>query len=294
MKSKRAVAIALLLLFIGAAAVYLLYRQGMIPSKEGQPTDVSYDGTVTILDVGQASCTVIESKGEYALIDAGHADGGSTDIVSYLSERGVGRIKILILTHFHYDHTSDVLDIMKTFGVDTIVIPRLSEENTPTSSFYRLLLENRNKGQYEIKFAHMGDTYSLGDGEIKIINETYNGGTANDTSIITTFTLGDAVYLDTGDAGVDVELMNLDLVPKNVSLYDSGHHGSSESNGHEFLKKIRPKMTVFSCGKDNEFHHPHPSVTRDLIGMNCSYLVTYEYGNVVYSLKEDRLLKEVH
>ena len=140
----------------------------------------------------------------------------------------------------------------------------------------------------------MGDTYSLGDGEIKIINETYNGGTANDTSIITTFTLGDAVYLDTGDAGVDVELMNLDLVPKNVSLYDSGHHGSSESNGHEFLKKIRPKMTVFSCGKDNEFHHPHPSVTRDLIGMNCSYLVTYEYGNVVYSLKEDRLLKEVH
>jgi len=284
----------LLLLFIGAAAGFAAYRYGLIPSGEPVPGEVSYDGTVTILNVGQASCTLIESKGEFALIDAGKAEGSPTDIVSYLSERGVDRIKVLVLTHFHYDHTSDVLDIIKTFGVDTIVIPRLSEENTPTSTFYRLLLENRSKGQYEVRFAHMNDTYAVGEGEIRIINETYNGGSINDTSIISTFTLGENIYLDTGDAGIDVEMMNLDLVPKDISIYDSGHHGSSDSNSHEFLKKIRPELTVFSCGKDNEFHHPHRSVTKDLKSMGCKYLVTHEYGNVVYSLKDDRLLKEVH
>ena len=39
-----------------------------------------------------------------------------------------------------------------------------------------------------------------------------------------------------------------------------GHHGSSTSTSEAFLKHIRPKEAVISCGYKNYYNHPAPIV----------------------------------
>ena len=50
----------------------------------------SYNNTVTAVDVGQAACTLIESEGQFALIDAGDA-GGSTNYYRLSSQPWCGK-----------------------------------------------------------------------------------------------------------------------------------------------------------------------------------------------------------
>lgn len=35
-----------------------------------------------------------------------------------------------------------------------------------------------------------------------------------------------------------------------------GHHGSKTSSCEEFIKKIKPKITLIGVGVDNKFGHP--------------------------------------
>ena len=64
--------LALSVLFSGCAELEKLKSQ---LADDSRP---DYSNTVTVLDVGQAACTLIESEGQFCLIDAGYA-GGTTD-----------------------------------------------------------------------------------------------------------------------------------------------------------------------------------------------------------------------
>ncbi len=266
-----------------------------------------YNNTVTVLNVGQAQCSLIESEGEFILLDAGFADG-STDIVTYLQDRGVEKISLFVLTHFHSDHTSEVLDVLRNFKVDTLLIPDLSEENTPTNSFYKALIEKAEKGQYKLALAQADKQFTVGDTTVTVLADTYNQRKAadegkntsqriNNTSIALTIThptsYGTFTMLDTGDCEIDVERQLLDKVPRNVDFFNAGHHGSKDANSKEFLEKINPNILVISCGKDNDYGHPHKQTIKRIEDLRITYVITYEYGNVVYSMDENRLLGEL-
>jgi competence protein ComEC len=40
----------------------------------------------------------------------------------------------------------------------------------------------------------------------------------------------------------------------------SAHHGSGTSSSEEFIKAIKPRMVVISCGRGNPYGHPLPYV----------------------------------
>ncbi len=46
-----------------------------------------------------------------------------------------------------------------------------------------------------------------------------------------------------------------------------GHHGSSSSSGEAFLNVVTPEYAVISCGKGNEYKHPHEETLANL--QNC-------------------------
>ncbi len=281
----------ILLVAIAVTGIRLMLKD----REEDTPSDPKvFENTVTVVNVGQGSCTVIQSDGQFALIDVGTGEDSKTDIPALLERRGADRIKTVVLTHFHYDHTSQMLDVMSRFKVDTVIIPDLSEENAPDTAFYRLLLENAGRDGYTVLRAKKDLTVDVGNGQLRVLADTNNSGDTNDTSVILTFTHGDFIYLDTGDAGIDTVNAVMDWIPSNVSLYDGGHHGSSDAISYDLMRKIRPKLTVFSCGQFNDFRHPHKKVTDSLKKLDLDYLTTREYGNVVYSITEDRLVKGVH
>jgi beta-lactamase superfamily II metal-dependent hydrolase len=74
------------------------------------------------------------------------------------------------------------------------------------------------------------------------------------------------------------------------------HHGGFTSSTVPFLNRVRPKIVVISCGRDNVYHDPHPDVlmryfrrgTRVLrTDMNGSINITTDGSHVHYDVFAD-------
>ncbi len=247
-----------------------------------------YNNTVTTLSVGQAACTLVESDGAFRLIDRGR-QGGDTDITAYLNSRNVKKIDLLVLSHFHYDHTSEALDIIRNFEIGTILIPTLSAENIPDTYFYKSLQEDSRNGYYSLMYAVKDMEIPVGNGKIKVLADTINTMGENNTSIVLSYTQDDFTWVYTGDIESDCDDIIINCLPENISLYTASHHGSRDSNSMEVMQKINPEYMVISCGKDNDYGHPHKKFIERAQALDIPYGITYEKGNIVYNMQTGQM-----
>lgn len=256
------------------------------------PVDISAVGdTVSVLSVGQADSALISSGGKYCLVDAGQTDSGDTQVIQYLKNAKVSEIELLIVTHFHTDHTSELLEIMDEFKIHTIVIPHLSQENTPTSSFFTAFLNKVEKYGISLKPAQKGDCYTIGNGSITILDDTYNDLTVNDTSIATLFEQDGFTWLNTGDGEAEYEQRLLKVFDGKVTLFTAGHHGSYTANTEQFIKAIQPDYVAISAGRDNEYGHPHKKALDVFEKENSSCNITFRDGTLIYSIKDKKRIE---
>ncbi len=65
------------------------------------------------------------------------------------------------------------------------------------------------------------------------------------------------------------------------TIYVAGHHGSHTSSSRRFLAMVKPKYGIISCGKDNEFGHPHESTLTNFKDVNARVYRTDELGTIV-------------
>ena len=283
----------LLYVIVLAIVSFVLTELGILVPADASPAELAKSGdTVSVLSVGQANSILISSGGKYCLIDAGHTEEGHTDPVSYLKEVGVTEIEMLVITHFHADHTSEILDVMDNFKVKKILIPNLTKENTPTSSFFTKLLDRVEERNIKLIAAQKGKSYTIGNGKLKVLDDTYNDLGVNDTSIATLFIQGDFTYLNTADGEKKYEKRLVEVFDDQVTLFVAGHHGSSTSNTKELMSVIRLKYIAISAGKDNEYGHPHKEVVELFHQENFAYNVTFEQNTLVYSITDGTLLTQ--
>ena len=281
----------LLYVIVLAVVSFVLTELGILVPAEANPVELTKSGdTVSVLSVGQANSILISSGGKYCLIDAGYTEEGHTDPVSYLKEVGVTEIEMLVITHFHSDHTSEILDVMDNFKVKKILIPNLTKENTPTSSFFNKMLTRVEERNIKLIAAQKGKSYTIGNGKLKVLDDTYNDLGVNDTSIATLFTQGDFTYLNTADGEKKYEKRFVEVFNKEVTLFVAGHHGSSTSNTEPLMSVIKPQFVAISAGKDNEYGHPHKETIELLEKENIQYNITFEEDTLVYSITEGVLL----
>lgn len=62
------------------------------------------------------------------------------------------------------------------------------------------------------------------------------------------------------------------------------HHGSSGSCGEEFLNRIRPRLSLISCGKNNAYGHPHEETLVRLKEVDSEVLSTVDYGAITIKI----------
>ncbi|MBU1741101.1 MAG: hypothetical protein KKC37_06110 [Proteobacteria bacterium] len=60
------------------------------------------------------------------------------------------------------------------------------------------------------------------------------------------------------------------------------HHGARRSNTARFLRKIRPKVIVFSAGFMNRYGHPHPAVLARAAMAGARVFRTDRHGAVTF------------
>ena len=90
-------------------------------------------GAVTVLDVGQGQSVLVRSGQFLCLVDCGgdSYDSAGDIAADFLGDYGVGRLDLLVLTHFHADHANGVTQLLKRVQVDTLAIPPATGKEEP-------------------------------------------------------------------------------------------------------------------------------------------------------------------
>lgn len=234
--------------------------------------------SVHFLDVGQGDSIFIElPDGKTMLIDAGenyHGEG----ILDYITARGCNAIDYLVATHPHTDHIGSMPYIVRNFEIGAVYMPKVSA----TTKTYESLLKAVKKKGLKIQTGKAG---------VRMIDDTENELTAdilapirldkdnlNNSSIVIRMTFGGTSFLFPGDA----ESSELSSISEDISsdVLKAGHHGSRTSTTKSLLKRVKPKITVISCGADNDYGHPHRKVLDLLENTDCAVYRTDLDGTV--------------
>jgi len=246
--------------------------------------------TVHFIDVGQGDCELIEANGHFLLIDGGER-GNEEKVIKYLRRQGVERLDYVVSTHPHSDHLGGLAyGVLAAFPVGTVIAPRFSPENTPTTQTYERFLDAVSDlvaNGTAAKYARPGDVYPLGPASFTILGPLKEDGrNYNNDSVIVRVEYQNKAALFMGDAEKTVENALVKEYGKDLQadLLKAGHHGSKTSSNENFLFMVQPRDIVISCGVGNSYGHPSPVVLERCKPMGIRVHRTDIEGNIVIYL----------
>lgn len=207
---------------------------------------------VHYLDVGQGDSIFVElPNNETMLIDAAESYQ-SENIINYLKNLNYQKIDYVIGTHPHTDHIGGLKNIINTFEIGKIYMPKVV---STTKTYESLLMAIKDKN-LKINTAKAGtsiiDTDALKINILAPNNSTYTE--LNDYSVVTKITYGTTKFLFMGDA----EKLSENEIKENVTadVIKIGHHGSNTSSSIDFIKKVNAKYGIISVGLNNKYNLP--------------------------------------
>lgn len=235
------------------------------------------EAAIYFLDVGQADCTaVLLPNGKTMVIDAGNNADGPL-VCETLRSLGIEQIDFLIATHPHEDHIGGMDDVIRAFSIKEFYMPRVSDSQIPTTKTYESLLSAASEAGLKAKQAKAG-VVLLDEEGIRItllgpVAERY--GDLNSYSAVVRLQVGNKSFLFMGDAECDAEEDILDQSAMIKSdVLKIGHHGSSTSTSTALLQAVSPDTAVISCGRGNDYGHPHQETLDKLTELNTAILRT--------------------
>lgn len=216
---------------------------------------------VYVIDCGQGdSIFAVFPSGETMLVD-GSMQSDAKSVTEFLDAFGISAIDYVVATHPHEDHIGGLDDCLQKYKVGQIFMPAI--EHT-TASFERLLdaIEGQN---LQIDVPKAGE-YIIGSADTEFSvqclapnSEEYEE--MNNYSIVLRILYGDRAILLTGDAEAFSEEEMLDAgYELSADVLKLGHHGSSTSSSKDFITAVAPTYAIASCGKDNDYGHPHREI----------------------------------
>ena len=223
---------------------------------------------VTMMDVGQGDALLVTlPDGKTLLVDTGAVslngefDIGDRVLGPALRARGITRLDYLAITHGDPDHIGGAASIVRDFRPSDIWYGTYVNNHEPSMALQAAALKTRATWRWLLA----GDRLEIGGVELRIHHpgpaDWQRQRVRNDDSLVIELRFEQVSVLLTGDIGRDVEealATTLDLLP--IVVLKSPHHGSGTSSSDEFLRKLRPRVVLISCGRANPYGHPVPHV----------------------------------
>lgn len=230
---------------------------------------------ITMLDVGQGQCILLQSGDRTYMVDCGGDYGENTaDIAAEtLLAMGISRIDGLVLTHYDSDHCCGAEYLLTRIQVDTLMLPEDPE------SEYNAVLSNLCDGK--VITVTQDIAFFWETGEITVF--AGNGGDyGNEMSLCVLFQSGNCDILITGDRPIERELALLFHrdIPE-LEYLVAGHHGAEDSTGETLLQRLKPKTVLISVGENNRFGHPASNLLDRLKKYGCQILRTDLQGTIM-------------
>lgn len=229
---------------------------------------------VTVLDVGQGQCILLQASGKTYVVDCGGTagEGAGEKAARRLMSTGTYAIDGLILTHFDKDHISGAGQLLSRLEVGALYIPRWEDEDAEA-----LLAAAGDRVQY----VQEDLTLSWEGAELHIF-APLSQTTSNESGLSVLFTAGECDTLITGDMSQKLErsLLETHSLP-DIELLVVGHHGSGSSTGYPLLRVLRPEVAAISVGR-NSYGHPAAGTLARLMGEGVSIARTDRQGTLIF------------
>ncbi|EKO1913415.1 MBL fold metallo-hydrolase [Clostridium botulinum] len=244
---------------------------------------------VHYIDVGQGDSILVQTKDKNILIDAGTRKS-SDNLINYLKKQHIKKLDYVIATHPHEDHIGGMPKVIDEFEISNFYAPK----KTANTKIFKDMILQLKKKNLKINVVKKDISLDLSNDSsldfLAPVKDNYEN--TNDYSAVIKLTHGNAKFLFTGDAEKASEK---DILNSNVDLSSNvlkvGHHGSHSSSSKEFLDKVNPKMAIISCGKNNDYGHPHKETMKELKKRNIEVYRTDIDGNILLTSDGENIKK---
>ena len=232
---------------------------------------------VTVLDVGQGQCVLLQSEGRSFLVDCGgDSSTKSADLAAEtLLSQGISRLDGIIVTHFDADHAGGIPYLLTRVPADTVFLPDILDENA-----VGLEIESHSSS----KPVYVKEDLLLTFGQSKLTlyaPDSRNMG--NESSMCVLFQTENCDILITGDRGTlgEMLLLHKAQLPK-LEVLIAGHHGSASSTGDKLLMQTMPEYVLISVGRNNRYGHPAESLLERLQKYDAKIYRTDQNGTIIF------------
>ncbi len=270
----------------GRPVVAVLVLAGLALTPWIRPRPMGWPGSwdVVFCDVGQGDATVVRSaRGSAVLVDVGPDDDRAA---SCLRDLGITTVPLLILTHFHADHSGGLGQVLDSVDVGLIWVNPVA---APASDARRVAELSAADGT-PVEVAPVGATATVGDARIEVLF----GGTAtdapdvgegessaeNNTSLVLRVGAGSLSVIVAGDAETEEQQQLLDRrVDVGATVWKMPHHGSARQTA-ALWSDSGAGIAVASAGVDNDYGHPAPSALRLAAQLGMTVVRTDRQGAI--------------
>ncbi len=265
------------------ALVYVCYGGALPDFTKDQAADTS--DCVKVIDVGQGDSILISSNGYTALVDTGPTEG-ALELAEALKKSNIKTVDVLILSHLHTDHTGGIYRLFEDFTVKNLVLPELSTFSDGIN-YAQFAIDKVTRAEGQVHTADAGLNFDIGEFELTVLAGYADYSDDNNRSLVIMVKKDNCKMLLTGDIEAKAEKRLLRSgIDFSCDILKVAHHGSKSSSLKTFLAAANPQIAVISCGKDNDYGHPHSETTDRLEAMRIKTYRTDTGGDITLYFEE--------
>lgn len=241
------------------------------------------------LDIGQGDATLIVLEGGVTvLVDAG-PDRTIVDALERTHEN-ISYIDLVMISHPQRDHFGGMQALLEQVRIGTFLITGRSADGESADEWESLIEDIRKKG-IPIVTVGQGSTVRYSGNEIAVLgpdSALIQSGDLNDTSLVMRLRTSAFSALFTGDIGKSAEQYLAPFLSA-VDILKVPHHGSKNSSGEEFLRRVSPRIAVIQVG-ENRYGHPTQEAISRLEGVGAAIFRNDRDGTVRVEERDGKLL----
>ena len=214
---------------------------------------------VTVLPVGDGAAVVVKNGPDSVLADAGRY---SRQAAVLATDSGHRRLRALMLSHTDEDHIGGAVYILRTLGVEQLILPVWMMSAVETVPVLRAA---RSAGTRVVPVAR-GSVVSEGVLRVEVVWPPARRPPReeNERSLVARIDLGPGSAVLTADIGRATERRLASSTRLGCDVLVIPHHGSRNGSSFSLLDAAAPTIALVPAAPGNTHGHPHGEVLERL------------------------------